>query len=225
MSVKKCLPQEGLKLIACVTMLLDHIGAVLTGNLLLRLIGRISFPIFCFLLVQGIRHTHNPKKYLFRLGIFAALSELPYDLMCYGKFTMAGQSVMLTLLLGAVMLLLFDRYQKPVFRVVCLLALGVLAHILRCDYGYRGILLIALFYLTDRPLVQLVGMVFISLISSGAVQIFGVLIPVQLFGIFALIPICLYTGQKRIYHPLVQWLFYIFYPAHMLVLFVMKICT
>lgn len=221
--MKRCIPQEGLKLIACFAMLLDHIGAVLTGSTLLQLIGRISFPIFCFLLVQGIRHTRDPKRYLMRLGTFALLSELPYDLLFFGRLGLAGQNVMLTLLLGALLLLFLEQYSKPFVRVALILLFGIFADISRCDYGYRGILLVALFYLTDKPLMQLLGLTLISLLSFGSVSIFSIQIPVQLFSIFCLIPIGLYSGKKLTCSPIAQWAFYLFYPIHILAIFMLKI--
>ena len=126
---KKGLSQEGLKLIACITMLLDHIGAVVVmawfenssgankGLLLdlyemLRVIGRLAFPIYCFLLVEGSVHTCDPKRYGLRLLIAAVLSEIPYDLAIYGGISWQNQSVMVTLLLGFLMLRVMDRLGK-----------------------------------------------------------------------------------------------------------------
>ena len=78
------LSQEGLKLVACVTMLMDHIGAVLLPQyLFLRYIGRIAFPIYCFLLAEGVHYTNNPKKYCLRLGVGTMLSEIPFDLALF----------------------------------------------------------------------------------------------------------------------------------------------
>ena len=95
------LSQEGLKLIACVTMLIDHIGAVFFPYAIgLRIIGRISFPIYCFLLAEGVHHTRSPLKYGLRLLLVAVISELPYDFLFYGRFTWLRNSVMVTLLLG-----------------------------------------------------------------------------------------------------------------------------
>ena len=108
-----------------ITMLIDHIGACVfeRGLLLvdeirndaalfemlrntdriLRLIGRVSFPIFCFLLVEGFFHTHNLKKYILNLGIFALISEPVYDLACAGTlFSLGQQNVLFTLLLGLI---------------------------------------------------------------------------------------------------------------------------
>ena len=101
MKQKVSISQEGLKLLACVTMLIDHIGAVFFPQFQwLRIIGRLSFPIYCFLLAEGVHYTRNPAKYGLRLLLVAGLAELPYDLLFYGKLTWAKNSVMVTLLLG-----------------------------------------------------------------------------------------------------------------------------
>ena len=126
--MKKCgLSQESLKLIACVTMLIDHIGATLVLRMLqsmpvrneqynllvgiyytLRIIGRVAFPIFCFLLVEGAYYTRNPKKYAMRLFVGMLLSEIPFDLAFSSRgnvfFDWSSNSVMLTLLLGFCMI-------------------------------------------------------------------------------------------------------------------------
>ena len=124
---KRGLSQEGLKLLACVTMLIDHIGATLVLRMLqtmpvrneqynllvgiyyaLRIIGRIAFPIYCFLLVEGAYHTRNPKKYGMRLFVGMLLSEIPFDLAFSLRgnvlFDWSSNSVMLTLLLGFCMI-------------------------------------------------------------------------------------------------------------------------
>ncbi len=79
-----------LKMIAIITMLIDHTAAVLIPSntvlwLVMRCIGRLAFPIFVFLLVEGFYHTRDVKKYLLRMGAFALLSEIPFDLAFYGK--------------------------------------------------------------------------------------------------------------------------------------------
>ena len=82
---EKGIYQEELKLLACVTMLVDHIGAVLVPGFALRIIGRIAFPIFCFVLAEGAYHTRDPRKYGIRLLIGLLLSELHFDLLFSGR--------------------------------------------------------------------------------------------------------------------------------------------
>ena len=91
-----------LKLIAVVTMLIDHIGYIFFPRVLwLRFIGRCAFPIYAFLLVQGYRHTHSVGKYLGRLALFSILSEVAFDLAFFRSFPYWGdQNVYFTLALG-----------------------------------------------------------------------------------------------------------------------------
>ena len=91
-----------LKMIAIISMLTDHVGCILfPDELIFRAIGRIAFPIFCFLVVEGFFHTRNTWNYLMRLCIFAILSEIPFDLAFFGKvFYLQKQNVFMTLALG-----------------------------------------------------------------------------------------------------------------------------
>lgn len=110
---KRGISQEELKLIACATMLLDHIGMAFCSGIGLRIIGRVAFPIYCFLLAEGVHYTRSPKKYFLRLLIGAALAEIPFDLLVFGKLSLAYSSVMVTLLLG----FLFAQAAKRVRRM------------------------------------------------------------------------------------------------------------
>lgn len=218
---KKGISQEGLKLIACVTMLIDHIGAVLMPHMMgLRVIGRLSFPIYCFLLAEGITHTRNPKKYALRLGIGALLAEIPFDLLFFGELTLAHQSVMITLLLGLLMVVWsrkMGNFMLPF--AVCFFA----AEFLGTDYGGFGVALIGLFALTrelpHRHLIQLIGMtVTMLMLNSAAIPIAGLRVPIQLFAVPAMLPICLYSGRKATTNVWTQRVFYLFYPVHLAVL-------
>lgn len=221
--LERGLSQEGLKIIACVTMLIDHIGAALVPVPGLRIVGRVAFPIYCFLMAEGMARTRNTKKYGLRLAIGALLAELPFDLLLYGGFTWMHQSVMVTLLLGWGMTLWINRSErgKLVPVIVCALA----AELLGADYGAAGIAMIALFVLTqeqeDRLMLQVLGLVILCWMMGGAGwQVFGVHIPAQIFGAAAMVPICLYRGRKITASRVVQWGFYLFYPVHLVVLWV-----
>ena len=219
----KLLPQEILKLIACITMLIDHFGAAIVPRLAManvdtvyyicRSIGRLSFPIYCFLLAEGMRHTRNPGKYLLRLGFGILLAELPYDLMRYGEVNWASQSAMVTLTLGAAMLLCMQKNQKSWLKVI----------LIKSNYGAGGIVMIAVFGLFDQPLLQTVGIFLVNwqLLPSAAVIVFGVVVIIQLLATLAMIPIGLYSGKKLTRNRVVQWGFYLFYPVHMLILWLM----
>ena len=92
-----------LKLLAVVTMLIDHMGFTLFPHAVwMRAVGRLAFPIFCFLIAEGCAHTHDKKRYAGRLLLFAVLSELPFNLMCSGQWISWNyQNVLWTLLIGA----------------------------------------------------------------------------------------------------------------------------
>ena len=225
------LPQEGLKLIACITMFMDHFGDAIVPELsipymrelyyTLRIIGRISFPIYCFLLVEGMTHTRNPYKYILRLGIGIPLAELPFDYLFEGYFTWEQQNVLVTLTLGAVMLLCMGKTEREWLKVLLVIPFACLAEIWNCDYGGWGIGIIAVFALLDRPSLQTLGVLLVNWCRNSApVPVFGMRIPVQLFAVLAMIPIAGYSGAKLTRSKAVQWGFYLFYPLHMLLLWV-----
>jgi len=213
--LKRGLPQEGLKTIACVSMLLDHIGSRLLPELVwLRIIGRLAFPIYCFLLVEGIHRTKDLKKYQNRLILAAVLSELPFDLAFSGRVNLESCSVMVTLLLGfwAVRAL---QNRETVWKRALILPLLLAAEFVRADYAGTGVLLILLFEVTrdSSRWLTIVGMVLLNWMGS---PVFGV--PMQLYAVLALIPIYMYDGRKISRSKWVQWGFYLFYPVHLLIL-------
>lgn len=216
-----------LKLIAIITMLIDHIGAVLVPSnttlyLVLRCIGRLAFPIFVFLLVEGFYHTKDVKKYLLRLGAFALLSELPFDLAFYGKILeFTHQNIFFTLFLGLACMYLMSRVEVAfrenmvlmnLFRALLLLLFCLFAYYLKTDYDYRGVLLIIGFYLLRGNKVLLTA---ILLFVSG--YLLGY---INGLATFAMVPIAFYNGKKG---KSIKYAFYIFYPAHLLVLAFIKI--
>lgn len=215
-----------LKLIAIVSMLIDHIGAaVLEKGLLrsqlaasdsafynkisdidriLRLIGRPAFPIFCFLLVEGFLHTKNAKKYALRLFLFALISEIPFDLAIYGSpVTWNAQNVFFTLLIGLLVMMACTHFSKNVWVQSLIFALGLAAgYLLRTDYGFKGVLLIEILYFFryDR----------INQCIAGAIA-FSWELPAPL----AFLPIFIYNGKRGLS---LKYFFYLFYPVHLLIL-------
>ena len=222
----KGLSQEALKIIACLTMLIDHIGATLVPSMALRLVGRMAFPIYCFLLAEGMAHTRDVKKYGLRLTIGALLAEIPFDLALFGGITWMHQSVMVTLLLGFLMILWINRTERGKLMPVIIFA--VLAELLSADYGCYGIMMIALFVMSrdrkDRVGMQALVLAAICWFMGGAGWHFGdIYIPVQMCAVAAMVPIGFYSGRKATSSRLVQWGFYLFYPVHLLVLWLIGI--
>ena len=232
-----------LKIIALITMFIDHMGAILLEkgllplissavlagtsldylpsdyqtwyyiNFFLRLIGRISFPIYCFLLVEGFLHTKNVKNYAMRLGLFALISEVPFDLAFYGEFFNLGmQNVFFTLLIGLCTLIGMKSLenlppqQAPIRFLVALTGM-ILAEFLQTDYSAFGVLLIVLLYLfrNDKKRQSFVGAIS-TLWEYTAPLSF-------LFTYW-------YNGERGKQLP--KFFFYSFYPLHLLLLVLLR---
>ncbi|MDR1800646.1 MAG: conjugal transfer protein TraX [Lachnospiraceae bacterium] len=199
-----------LKWIAIITMVIDHTGYVLyPAYPIFRYIGRLSFPIFCFLLVEGFYHTGNVKKYALRLGIFAILSEIPYDLAFHGKILEFGngQNVFFTLLIGLLVLYVWERCRSLPVGIAAATAGMCLAALIKCDYSYTGVFLIWLiaFKRDQKPFMLFLAGIW-NFLFYGKVQYWGA---------FACIPIALYNGKRG---RKMKYFFYIFYPVHLLIL-------
>lgn len=203
-----------LKWIAIITMLIDHVGAVLFPyEMGFRIVGRIAFPIFCFLIVEGFSHTKDVRRYMLRLGIFALISELPYDLAFHGEFTFSeGQNVFFTLLFGVFMMYLLSMDNGIPVKILVVFSVFVLAEVLNTDYSGRGILLILIYYLFREK--KVIGLPAGALwnLSYG----WGM---IQCFGVFATPFLVFYNGKRG---PKIKYFFYVFYPAHLFVLYLLK---
>ena len=215
----KTLSQEGLKLIACVTMLIDHVGSLFfPQNLWLRIIGRLAFPIYCFLLAEGAHYTKNPVKYALRLFAGLLLAEIPFDLALYGSLSWAHQSVMFTLLLAFLMAMVMKKLPL-IGKALAVIPFYLAAELLHTDYGGLGILMAAVFIISrelpESLLFQTTGVLLVNLsyFSRSFIQPFASL---------AMVPIALYSGKKASRSKLLQWAFYLFYPAHLLVLWLIS---
>lgn len=206
-----------LKWIAVLTMVIDHVGAILfPDQIWMRVIGRVAFPIYAYCLAEGFRYTSDYRRYLGRLALFAILSEIPFDLAFYGvPFSFAHQNVFFTLTLGLILLWVLERFREQLllcagaFAVLCFLAQA-----LHMDYGAGGLLMVFAFYLAQQGTSPWIGwgiFVFINL--------FGYAGGVQWAAILALLPIGLYSGKagkKK------QRFFYWIYPLHLLLLWIIE---
>lgn len=231
--MKKPIPQIMLKMIACVTMLADHLGYAFFHQpyelyVALRVIGRLAFPIYCFLITEGVSYTKNPWKYLLRLGILALLSEPGFDLMCYGQLTLAKQSVMVTLIMGTGMCIIMQKLPKFWMKPFVVIPFYLVMPYLHADYGANGILMIALFMLTrELPWKDLWRTLLFGLLclymGGWGVKLLGFTIPAQWFAFFAIVPILLYSGQKGRAN---KWLIRgmnLFYPVHLAIIAAIKL--
>lgn len=222
-----------LKLIAICTMFIDHMGHTLfPGVMWLRCIGRVAFPIFCFLIAEGCIYTHDRKKYALRLLVFALLSEIPFNLMTGGwVWNPYDQNVLWTLLAGALVCWLMDwaLKKRTVWAFVLTGAVTVAAYwlleLVNTDYGGWGMLLVAMFYCVHRApygwAVKMAAEAFWLAFFSIAVM--GGVLSIELWSLWALLPIWLYNGQRGFSNKAVQYGFYAFYPVHILILSLISI--
>ena len=210
-----------LKLLAMVTMLIDHTGMALFPQMPeLRLVGRLAFPVYCFLLAEGAAHTSNFGNYLGRLAAFAVISEVPYDLACRNTlFYVGAQNVFFTLFLGLAACGLLQRYveQKPLFSLAGVAGLALLAEALQTDYGAFGVALVAAFFVCR--VFPLRGTGIFAVLNTG----FSLLnnMSLQLAAPVAAVPILLYNGRRG--RRVNRYLFYGFYPAHLLLLYFVRL--
>ena len=220
---RKGLTGNQLKLLAMAAMTLDHVGVSLLPQWAwLRIIGRLAFPIFAFMIAEGCRYTRSKGRYL---GLLAAVA-----LVCQAVYFVAMESlyqcVLVTFSLSVILIWLTDNAEnRPTAGNITLAALGVIlafftAEILpellpetdfSIDYGFCGIMLPVLIYLgkdqKSRLLFAGVGLAVLGLRYGGA----------QWYGLLALLPLALYSGKRG--KAKLKYLFYIYYPAHLAIIY------
>lgn len=198
-----------LKLIAIISMLIDHIGYLFFPQILIyRIIGRIAYPIFGYYLVQGFIYTKNFKKYFTRLFLFAIISQYPFYLV----FNTMKLNILFTLLFS--LIILYTIKEKSYIYTIFFLLLGM---VIPLDYGIYGILTILIFYLLKDKKKEFL------LISQTMFNIFS-LIFLHILQIFSLLSwiIILYLPMDKFKIKLNKYFFYIFYPLHLIILFLIK---
>lgn len=262
LSHMQCLTGNMLKLIALAAMFFDHFCKIVlqwfidnywweleqTGQLSqerfyeiydfirfrLYHVGTIAFPLFCFLLVEGFLHTRSRKRYMGLMGLFALISELPFDIGFFRElaerdgtfpFYWKYQNVFFTLFLGLLALSCMEHFSsqsgKQASRRKALLlqtgsaaVIALAADLIRCDYGAMGILFIAAFYVCRKNRIYQVLLFFVTHILVTNEQ-------PSLYLFLACLIILLYNGQrgKR------KWKYipYVFYPAHITVLYLVTL--
>lgn len=229
-----------LHILAMACMLCDHMWASLFPYMeWMTCVGRIAFPIFAFMIVEGYFHTRDIKKYLLRLLIFAVISEVPFDLL-YGSMPIYPyhQNVMWTLMLGLLGILAIETVKKKQkLWLTILTSVGVvlgglvIGTISMIDFYGAGVVMILVFYFFRgrkwwNYLGQLVFMYYINSEILGGlyynVKLFGHNFEVvqQAIALVALIPIWLYRGRQGYHAKWFKYLCYGFYPAHLLILFI-----
>lgn len=197
-------------------------------------IGGIAFPLFCFLIAEGFFYTKNRKKYFCLIGIFALLSELPFDIAFFSRYSINEntfpfyfkyQNVFYTLLLGMIALWCIEKFKCTSYKkskiiksvtlqVFFIASMSFLADFIHSDYGAYGVLLIVAFYiLRKNRFYQIFALLFVYMVTSGAQPTIS-----QLGSAIILL---LYNGKRgKLHH---KYFFYAFYPAHILLLYLAKL--
>lgn len=215
-----------LKMIAIITMFIDHFGYFINNGKIsvCNYIGRIAFPIFAFQISQGYIHTSNLKQYFKRLFVFALISQIPFFLYFHTALHFnASLNIFFTLFLGLLCIYSYDKLPSKLFAIPIIAIICYIGEILKVDYGYWGILLIFMFYFTkdNKVLMSILFLVMCLikylipslLISSLNIQ--SILLALLTF--VSIIPMLLYNGKLG---PKTKKLLYIFYPGHLLLLYI-----
>lgn len=227
-----------LHILAMALMLCDHLwGTIVPGNDWLTSIGRIAFPIFAFLIVEGYYHTRDLKKYALRLLIFALISEIPFNLALGGRiFFPVHQNVLWTFLIALGLICWNEKAkatEKPWRRILAAcgsILTGTLVGLLTMvDYHHAGVLTVLVFYFFRQKKWWSYAGQFLCLWYINVEMLAGFGYELELFGksiflvrqglaLLALIPIWLYRGKRGFHSKAFQYFNYAFYPAHLLIL-------
>lgn len=217
----RILDGTSLKIIAMISMIIDHVGDnFFPEQTWMRIIGRIAFPIFAFCIAEGFSHTHDRRKYLLRMGIFACISEIPFDLVTSGKILeFTHQNIMITFFWSILALICFEKINERKTKsarfcgIAVLMIFAVGSLLLGMDYNFLAVGLICIYYfLRNKAPVwnHVAAMVYHVILRN---------VGIYLYGLLGFLPLFLYNGKRG---RGLKWLFYIFYPAHLLVIWLLK---
>lgn len=220
-------------------MTIDHIAFIFVKPdtalyYVMRLIGRMTAPIMSFMLVEGFRYTCSRSRYLLRLLAFALISQPFYFRLAFGRVPESileyctHWNVMLSLAIGLLVMMLFDRRLQSCTSIVLLGCMISLAHF--CDWSYListwTIIFFSYYRRDTRKMIVLFVLASVTLQTLVYLKEFDsfALFSFQYGTLLALIPISLYNGEygKVRHEKLNRWYFYVYYPAHMVVLLVVQ---
>lgn len=232
---EKILTANKIKTIAIIVMFLDHFASVFLPHtnlisLIFRLLGRTAAPVFCFFIAEGYHYTSNLKKYIARLFIFAAVSHLPYNL-AFGFSFFRATSVIWPLAIGLAALAAIKSEKihfilKPVILAACCL----IAYPFRANWHFIAVLWIVVFGVFHGNFKrQIAGFLTVGVVC----HIIPSLIRFGFFheaypqwhqlGIFLAVPLlAMYNGKPGKKSLAMKWLFYVFYPAHLILLYLLS---
>lgn len=218
-----------LRALALLSMFADHTGLALFPRIgLFRCAGRLAFPLYCFLLVQGYIYTRDLRAYARRLLLLAILSEIPFDLLIFGRVSsLVEQNVLFSLLLGMAAVWTADRYEEePGKAALGILLVFIASMMARVSYGWLGVALCLCFYKMQGSrakqalcILPVEGVYCLSLALSGVEHSW---VLVSLCAMASAIPVFLYSGKPGLRHRFVSFLFYAAYPLHIIALLIVR---
>jgi len=201
--------------IAMVTMLIDHIGIVwFPDSPIWRIVGRIAFPIYTYLIAVGLTRTRSVPKYIGRLALLAVISQVPFSLL----FDTRTINVIGTFFVSAGALFLMERMKEHPLRWLWPIAAGVLMETISFDYGAYGLLLLLIYRYTKGHK---------TAVSHLGLNIFYVALfqtPLQLFSIVPTLAFAYWPSvAARTAYRVPNWLWRAFYPGHLLLLYLVSL--
>lgn len=218
-----------LRLLALLCMFADHAGLALFPSVgAFRCVGRLAFPLYCFLLVQGYTHSRDVRAYGRRLLLMALISEIPFDMLIFGRIASGmEQNVFFSLIFGLIAMQSSDALRdKPLYAGFAAAALCMGAMLCRVSYGWLGVALcMCIHFLYDRRLRMAVWIACILLIYSFSLLLSGVTMSwvlVSFCALLSLLPILCYNGKRGLRVPLITFAFYAAYPLHIAALLVIR---
>ena len=221
-----------LKYIAIIAMLSDHLALTVVGmdnplGIAMRVFGRLTAPIMCYFLVEGYIHTSSKKKYALRLLVFAFISQIPFSYFVTGRLFSDKFNMIFTLFFCLIMLMAFNEIENRFLRVICCIGLFWLCT--NCDWGIVAplwVIVFALFRNDKKKLCIFYAFVCVFwVIRCTSIKIadgglwYDVLWQAGTLGFIPFI--YLYNGKAGKNSKFSKWFFYIFYPAHILILAVL----
>lgn len=203
-----------LKILACITMVIDHIGVILFPKItFLRIIGRLSFPIFAFLLAEGYIYSKNLKKFFLRLLIFAIIPQIIYSFY----FKTEVLNIFFTLFSGLLFILVDDKVSNKYTKYPLMIIILIISHFAHMDYGFYGVLTIYTFYkFRKKEKAIFIGQSLLTLTYLSTLN-------VQIFSLVSLFFIKQHNGKEGYKTTFTKYVFYFFYPVHLGILFWLSI--
>lgn len=220
-----------LKIIAVICMIIDHISKIFRiDNIFLIALGRISFILFAFLVAEGIYYTHNKKKYFINLLILALLTEVPFDYIFEMNFiSFNHQNVIWTFLMAFSVIIFMEKLIKIdkkgcyLYYPLILFSTFFIGTFFKLDYMGMGVLLVIFFYYLKKGGRNNIVTISILIILFCSVFYFVDNKDNQLYGILSIIPLCFYNNKRGANNKFIKYMFYSFYPLHLILLYIIDI--